>query len=102
MRRALAILLLLLSTGVAAAEPVHFPSKAVGSVSAGPEIPGWLYRPAGAGPFPAIVLAHTCGGVGEHTEMWARRLVGWGYVVVVPDSFGPRGRAECLCRAAMW
>lgn len=91
MRRLLAILLLLLPVGNAAAEPVRFASVAVGNVAAGPEISGWLYRPAGAGPFPAIVLAHTCAGVGPHTEMWAKRLVGWGYVVLAPDSFGPRG-----------
>jgi dienelactone hydrolase len=98
MRRTLAILMLLLFAGVAEAEPVHFPSKTVGSVSAGPEISGWLYRPAGAGPFPAIVLAHTCGGVNEHTEMWAKRLVGWGYVVLAPDSFGPRGEKNVCAR----
>jgi len=98
MRRALAILLLLLSTGIATAEQVHFPSKAVGSVPAGPEIPGWLYRPQSEGPFPAIVLAHTCGGVSEHTDMWAKRLIGWGYVVLAPDSFGPRGEQNVCAR----
>jgi dienelactone hydrolase len=91
MRRLLAILLLLLPVGNAAAQPVRFPSVAVANVAAGPEISGWLYRPGGAGPFPAIVLAHTCGGVSDHTDMWAKRLVGWGYVVLAPDSFGPRG-----------
>jgi dienelactone hydrolase len=98
MRRFLAILLLLLPAGNAAAESVRFPSVAVANVAAGPEITGWLYRPAGAGSFPAIVLAHTCGGVNEHTEMWARRLVGWGYVVVAPDSFGPRGEKNVCAR----
>ena len=97
MWRFLAILLLLLPVG-AAAQPVHFPSVAVGSAPAGPEITGWLYRPAGAGPFPAIVLAHTCGGVNEHTEMWAKRLVGWGYVVMAPDSFAPRGEKTVCSR----
>jgi dienelactone hydrolase len=101
MRRFLAILLLLLPVGGAAAEPVHFPSVAVGNVAAGPEISGWLYRPSGAGPFPAIVLAHTCGGVSEHTETWAKRLVGWGYVVLAPDSFGPRGEKNVCSRGAI-
>jgi dienelactone hydrolase len=91
MRRLLAILLLLLSTDIATAESVHFPSKAVNSVPAGPEISGWLYRPQGAGPFPAIVLAHTCAGVAESTDTWGKLLAGWGYVVLAPDSFGPRG-----------
>jgi dienelactone hydrolase len=98
MRRFLAILLLLLPAGGALAQPVRFPSVAVANVPAGPEITGWLYRPSGAGPFPAIVLAHTCGGVNEQTEMWAKRLVGWGYVVVAPDSFGPRGEKNVCAR----
>ncbi len=91
MLRLLAIAFLMLVTSVAQAQPVRFPSVAVANVPAGPEISGWLYRPGGAGPFPAVVLAHTCGGVSEQTEMWAKRLVSWGYVVVAPDSFGPRG-----------
>jgi len=98
MRRLLAILLLLLPVGGAAAEPIRFASVAVGNAAAGPEITGWLYRPSGTGPFPAIVLAHTCGGVNEQTEMWARRLAGWGYVVLAPDSFGPRGEKNVCAR----
>ena len=83
------------------AEPVRFPSVAVGNLTAGPEITGWLYRPSGAGPFPAIVLAHTCGGVSDQTEMWAKRLVSWGYVVVAPDSFGPRGEKNVCSKGGV-
>jgi dienelactone hydrolase len=101
MRRLLAILLLFLPFGGAAAESVRFPSVAVGNVTAGPEITGWLYRPSGAGPFPAIVLAHTCGGVSEQTEMWAKRLVSWGYVVLAPDSFGPRGEKNVCSKGGV-
>jgi dienelactone hydrolase len=96
MRRALAILLLVLAAGGARAETVHFASVAVGNVSAGPELSGWLDRPKGDGPFPAIVLAHPCNGVSEHTHTWSRLLASWGYVVLAPDSFGPRGeRSVC-------
>lgn len=96
MRRLLAILVLaaVLPAGTAEAENVRFPSVAVGSAAAGPEIGGWLYRPRGAGPFPAIVLAHTCGGVSPHTDVWGKLLSGWGYVTVAPDSFGPRGENQ--------
>jgi dienelactone hydrolase len=94
MRRFLAILLFLLPVGGAAAQPVHFPSVAVGNVPAGPEITGWLYRPQGAGPFPAIVLAHNCAGVSDSTGVWGKRLADWGYVVLAPDSFGPRGESN--------
>jgi dienelactone hydrolase len=101
MVRLLAIALLLLAAASAQAQPVHFPSVAVANVAAGPGITGWLYRPSGAGPFPAIVLAHTCAGVNEQTEMWAKRLVGWGYVVVAPDSFGPRGEKNVCAKGSI-
>src|SRR5580704_17154250 len=98
MARFLAIVFLLLSAGSASAENVRFPSVAVGTSAAGPEITGWLYRPSGAGPFPAIVLAHTCGGVSEHTNVWGKLLASWGYVVVAPDS---RRRLLSVLRAAV-
>jgi dienelactone hydrolase len=90
MRLLVAILLLVLPVE-AMAESVRFPSVAVANSPAGPEITGVLQRPAGAGPFPAIVLAHTCAGVQAHTAIWGERLADWGYVVLAPDSFGPRG-----------
>ena len=56
-----------------------------------------LYRPEGAGPFPAIVALHDCGGLNQrpNTEAqlyseWAKTLVAAGFVVLFPDSFGSR------------
>jgi dienelactone hydrolase len=98
MRHYLAIAFLVLLCGSAAAQSVRFPSVAVGNSAAGPEITGWMYRPSGAGPFPGIVLAHTCGGVSPHTEIWGRLLASWGYVVVAPDSFGPRSEKSVCGR----
>ncbi len=100
-RLLLALLLSLLVAPAAWAESVHFPSVATGPAPAGPEISGWLYRPSGAGPFPAIVLAHTCAGVNEQTETWAKRLVNWGYVVLAPDSFGPRGEKNVCSKGTI-
>ena len=100
MRTLLAILLLLLPFG-AVAETVRFPSVAVGNAAAGPEISGQLYRPSGEGPFPAIVLAHTCAGVLPHTEIWGKLLASWGYVVLAPDSFGPRGEKTVCGRGSV-
>ena len=55
-------------------------------------IEGHLYVPAGDGPFPAVVLAHGCGGYkDQQTPFWATRLVGAGYAVFSVDSFRPRG-----------
>ncbi|MET0194656.1 MAG: dienelactone hydrolase family protein [Hyphomicrobiaceae bacterium] len=60
-----------------------------------------LFRPKGEGPFPAVVALHGCGGLlnrdGEirrREEDWAERLVGAGYVVLLPDSFTARGMRE--------
>ena len=52
-----------------------------------------LYAPSGAGPFPAIVLSHTCSGLQQHVFEWAQRFLGAGYVVLVVDHLGPRGLA---------
>ncbi len=101
MRYLVAILLLFLSGSGAAAQTVHFPSVAAGIAPAGPMISGWLYRPEGAGPFPAIVLAHTCGGVSEHTDIWGKLLSSWGYVVLAPDSLGPRGEKNVCGHGAV-
>ena len=98
MIRAIAIALLLLFAGSAFAQTVRFPSVAVGTAAAGPEVNGWMYRPSGAGPFPGIVLAHTCNGIGPHTDIWGKLLASWGYVVVAPDSFGPRGEKSVCGR----
>ncbi|MBV8391714.1 MAG: dienelactone hydrolase family protein, partial [Alphaproteobacteria bacterium] len=62
---------------------------------------GWLYRPDGAGPYPAVVLAHTCGGVSDHTDEWGKRLAKWGYVTLAPDSLTPRGHGSVCSSGAV-
>jgi dienelactone hydrolase len=53
---------------------------------------GYLRRPDRSGPAPAVVLLHGCGGLPKPLdENWAARIVGWGYVTLTVDSFGPRG-----------
>ena len=65
-----------------------------------------LLRPSGAGPFPAIVAMHGCGGLLNNKgqlrsrEMdWAERFVAAGYAVLFPDSFTARGVRE-ICTAS--
>ena len=62
-----------------------------------PALPIWghLSGPKGDGPFPTVVLLHSCSGLGTSNEVWTERLVDWGYVVLDVDSFGPRGEANC-------
>lgn len=49
-----------------------------------------VFKPGGAGPFPAVVLAHTCGGLQAHITDRAKDLLAAGFVVLVLDAYGPR------------
>ena len=51
-----------------------------------------LYKPEGAGPFPAVVLSHTCSGLSGNLYNWAERFTAAGYVALIIDHLGPRGR----------
>ena len=52
---------------------------------------GYLSRPPGDGPFPAVVVMHGCGGLGARLRAdWAERLNSWGYATLVVDSFKTR------------
>jgi dienelactone hydrolase len=51
-----------------------------------------LYKPEGAGPFPAVVLSHTCSGLSGNMYNWAERFTAAGYVALIIDHLGPRGR----------
>jgi dienelactone hydrolase len=64
-----------------------------------------LTRPDGPGPHPAVVALHGCGGLYATTGSragqvqirdlkWVERFHGLGFVVLQPDSFGPRGARE--------
>jgi carboxymethylenebutenolidase len=102
------ILIFILWSGSAAAlaalpETVAFPSR-----DGKTRLTGYLFKPAGAGPFPAIVMLHGRAGPysslkrGHHDaaalsqrhrlwgEFWAER----GYLALHVDSFGPRGYPE--------
>jgi dienelactone hydrolase len=59
---------------------------------------GVLFRPEGNGPFPAVVAMHNCAGLMNPSGVmrtryrdWAQQLVKMGFVVLFPDSYGPRG-----------
>jgi dienelactone hydrolase len=88
-------------------EKITFPSSD-GDAAGGKPTPvdGYLYRPEGKGPFPAIVALHGCSGllaksgkVSARFADWAQRLTALGYVVLFPDSFTPR-RISGVCSQA--
>lgn len=61
-----------------------------------------VFKPGGAGPFPAVVLAHTCGGLQAHITDRAKDLLAAGFVVLVLDAYGPRNHtAYCQPRGVL-
>ncbi len=66
-----------------------------------PAVPYTLSKPAGAGPFPAIVILHDCSGLGPRSGgapwRWWTRLTAKGYVTIAPDSFSTRGHPDGVC-----
>lgn len=71
-------------------------------------ITGYLMRPPGMSPRPAVIALHGCGGplvrngqrLSSRHLAWGRILTAAGYVVVFPDSFGSRGfGALCTVRS---
>jgi len=90
-------------------ETVHFPS-ADGKTN----LIGYLYRPDGAGPHPAVVLLHGRAGaysslakgvyeaktLSKRHKFWGEFWASRGYVTLLVDSFGPRGFYEGFGRGS--
>lgn len=91
----------ILKSGLAAGGGNVTGSIAAPSPNGTVQIPFRLVRPDGDGPFPAVVVMHDCSGLGPHSSgsplRWARKLVASGYVVIMPDSFTPRGFPDGVC-----
>jgi dienelactone hydrolase len=75
-----------------------------------PTLLGYLVRPDGPGPHPAVVLMHGCSGLELATarqDAWnvlqdhARRYAAKGYVALILDSYAPRGQGN-LCGKSDW
>ena len=88
-RGMLLFLALACAAGVAPAQSGKFPPETEG-FQRPKDRAAALYKPAGPGPFPAVVLSHTCAGLYWHVFGWAERLVAAGYVALVLDHLGPR------------
>ncbi len=102
------------TAALAAPETVYFRSA-----DGATEIVGYLFRPQGAGPHPAVVLLHGRGGpyslnfnrnctlvarntaspcnaatLSKRHAMWGEFWASRGVIALLPDSFGPRGKAH--------
>ena len=52
---------------------------------------GYLVQPAGAGPFPAVLVIHENRGLNPYVEDVARRLAVAGFLALAPDGLAPAG-----------
>lgn len=105
MIRGVGLLLVVGALGLTACQSIE-PTASFRAEHDGAALEGYLSKPEGDGPFPAVVLQHGCGGLEMHSEgkeVWrglnlhASLLNDSGYVTLIVDSFGPRGvRTGCL------
>ena len=83
-------------------KPVTFNEEVKESIGTFSNVANTVFKPPGEGPFPAAVLMHTCGGLkgapNAHMKQHAQELLEAGHVVLVVDSFGPRGIDNCAAR----
>jgi dienelactone hydrolase len=57
-----------------------------------------IFKPAGNGPFPALVIMHTCDNIdADQTRYWVRAALERGQVAFVLDSFTQRGAQRGTC-----
>jgi dienelactone hydrolase len=82
---ALVLAALVACTAAASAENVTIPAQ--GSI---PAITGELARPSGAGPFPAVLVLHGCGGFGDLESQTVHALQQQGYVALAIDTLAPQ------------
>ena len=103
-------LLFLVMRPALASESVFFPSLDSPLTGGQPtQLRGLLMKPDGDGPFPAVVALHGCSGLFKEGALvareaaWGQFLTSHGYVVLFPDSFGPRDVAtDCEGRVRAW
>src|SRR5215813_3081446 len=64
----------------------------------GDRLRGFLAKPGGNGPFAAVVALHGCSGLHEAgVQSASERLVSWGYVALLVDSYTTRS-IDHTCR----
>lgn len=82
------------SACIARAESVSFPS------AGGETITGYLARPSGTGPYPAVLVLHGCEGYGSLETSTVNELAASGYVALAIDTLAPQGlRNACSAGA---
>lgn len=77
---------------------LKFPDRAETATEA--ELRMAIFKPAGSGPFPAVVLLHSCAGFSRFTNIahWGSVFLKAGYAVFIVDSWGQRGLSDGICK----
>lgn len=93
------VLVFVCVTTVNAFESVTFRGRSTTESGAPLTLTGRLKKPQGDGPFAAVVLLHGCAGLysewsKKHYARRAERFAQWGYVTLLVDSHGPRGKSN--------
>jgi len=74
------------------AQAVAFPGSTISQLN------GYLARPAGDGPFPALVVVHEAFGLNDNIRSIARRFAEERYVALAVDLFSGRNQVVCMFR----
>jgi carboxymethylenebutenolidase len=72
-------------------ETIDFPSDSR-------SLAGFLARPAGAGPFPGVIVIHEIHGLNDNIRDVTRRFADSGYAALAVDLFAGRNRLVCMAR----
>jgi len=64
----------------------------------GGTLDAYLAKPAGAGPFPGVVVIHEIFGLNENIRDIARRFANEGYAALAVDLFSAGSRVACMTR----
>ena len=62
-------------------------SKMIAFAANGEQVPGYLARPDGDGPFPAVLVLQEWWGLNDHIKDVTNRMAGEGFVALAPDLY---------------
>jgi dienelactone hydrolase len=80
------------------APPRPYVTSSADTSLSGFPLQGYLTKPAGDGPFPAVVLLHSCNGASATRRARAKVIADWGYITIFVDDFTTRGIKETCTR----